>query len=133
MTIPSPGELKAPVIDLDNRAYWEAASERRLTFGRCRSCKKAFFYPRHFCPFCLADGAELATASGKGKIYSFSVVRRTERPYAVAYVQLAEGPTMLTNIVDCDLEKLAIDQSVEVIFVPSQGGPLIPMFKPASS
>ena len=47
-------------------------------------------------------------ASGKGKIYSFSVMERANPPYAAAYITLAEGPTMLTNIVDCDFKALKI-------------------------
>ncbi len=70
-------------------------------------------------------------ASGKGTIYSFSVMKRAEVPYCIAYVTLEEGPTMMTNIVDCDLDTLKIGQPVSVTFVPSEGGPPMPMFKPA--
>ena len=53
-----------------------------------------------------------ATASGNGTIYTFSVMRRAKEPYAIAYVTLAEGPTMMTNIVDCDFDALRIGQPV---------------------
>ena len=49
----------------------------------------------------------------------------------MAYVTLAEGPTMLTNIVDCDFDKLKIGQKVKVVFKPTDGGPPLPMFTPA--
>ncbi|HVB68374.1 MAG TPA: OB-fold domain-containing protein [Acetobacteraceae bacterium] len=52
-------------------------------------------------------------------------------PYAIAYVTLAEGPTMLTNIVDCDLDSIRIGQKVALRFVPTEGGPPLPMFTPA--
>ena len=52
-------------------------------------------------------------------------------PYAIGYVTLAEGPRMLTNIVDCDLDKLKCDQPVTVVFKPTDGGPPLPMFTPA--
>ena len=74
---------------------------------------------------------EYKPASGKATIYSFSVMRRVDEPYAVAYVTLEEGPTLMTNIVDCDLDKLRIDQSVRVVFKPTEGGPPLPMFTPA--
>jgi uncharacterized OB-fold protein len=51
-------------------------------------------------------------------------------PYALAYVTLAEGPKMLTNIVDCDFDKLAIGQKVHVVFKPAKEGPPIPAFAP---
>jgi uncharacterized OB-fold protein len=52
-------------------------------------------------------------------------------PYAIAYVTLEEGPTMLTNIVDGDLDAIRIGQRVRVRFVPTDGGPPVPMFAPA--
>ena len=67
----------------------------------------------------------------KGTIYSYSVMRRAPVPYAMAYVTLAEGPRMVTNIVDCDLDKLKVEQPVKVVFKPSDGGPPLPMFTPA--
>jgi len=52
-------------------------------------------------------------------------------PYAIAYVTLDEGPTMMTNIVDCDLDSIRIGQKVKLTFVPSENGPKMPMFTPA--
>ena len=69
-------------------------------------------------------------ASGNATIYTYSVMRRTPIPYAIAYVTLAEGPTMMTNIVDCDLDRIRIGQAVRLIFKPSDGGPPVPMFTP---
>ena len=70
-------------------------------------------------------------ASGKGKIYTFSVMTRAPTPYAIGYVTLEEGPSMMTNLVDCDFATLKIGQAVKLKFVPSEGGPPIPMFAPA--
>ena len=72
-----------------------------------RACGKAHWYPRAICPFCASERSNGATASGRGTIYTFSVMRRVKEPYVIAHVTLAEGPTMLTNIVDCDFDKLA--------------------------
>ena len=58
-------------------------------------------------------------------------MRRVKEPYAIAHVTLAEGPTMLTNIVDCDFDTLAIGQPVHVVFQETENGPPVPMFKPA--
>ena len=55
-------------------------------------------------------------------------MRRVPEPYAIAYVTLEEGPTMLTNLVDCDFEEIRIGQAVRVVFKPSEGGPPVPVF-----
>ncbi|HEY2272672.1 MAG TPA: OB-fold domain-containing protein, partial [Jatrophihabitantaceae bacterium] len=65
-------------------------------------------------------------------IYTFSVMRRAKEPYTIAYVTLAEGPTMMTNLVDCDFDKISIGQAVTVVFKETEGGPPVPMFAPAA-
>ena len=70
-------------------------------------------------------------SSGRGIIYSYSVMRRVPVPYAIAYVTLEEGVTMMTNIVGCDLDAIRIGQAVRVVFRPTDGGPPVPTFTPA--
>jgi uncharacterized OB-fold protein len=70
-------------------------------------------------------------AKGFGVVYTFSVLRAVQAPYCIAYVTLDEGVTMLTNLVDCDFEKVKIGMKVKVVFRPSDGGPPVPMFTPA--
>src|SRR5213594_790498 len=77
------------------------------------------------------DATEWRPASGRGRIYTYSVMRRVPEPYVIAYVTLEEGPTMMTNIVDCDLDSVRIGQALRVVFKPSEGGPPVPMFAPA--
>jgi uncharacterized OB-fold protein len=55
-------------------------------------------------------------------------MRRVPVPYAIGYVTLEEGVTMMTNIVDCDLDAIRIGQRVKVVFKPTDGGPPVPMF-----
>jgi len=65
-------------------------------------------------------------------VYSFSIARASGPvPYAIAYVTLDEGPSMMTNIVECDLDTIRCGQKVKVTFKPTEGGRSIPMFKPA--
>ena len=130
MTLPLPADVPAPSINLDSQGFWQAASRGELRIGHCSSCDKHFFYPRNFCPFCLSPDAELVSASGRGEIYALTVIRRIERPYALAYVTLDEGPSMLTNIVADNLDDVRIGQRVKVVFAPSEGGSLVPMFHP---
>jgi uncharacterized protein len=123
--------IPAPHVNSETIPYWEAARQGKLLFKRCLDCGENHFYPRALCPFCFSDRTEWREASGKGVIYSFSVLRRAPVPYALAYVTLAEGPSMMTNIVDCDLDTIRIGQPVKVIFVPSENGQPVPMFTPA--
>jgi uncharacterized OB-fold protein len=110
--------LGAVVVDPATEAYWAGAREGVLRLRRCAVCRKPHWYPRPVCPFC-------------GGIYSVSVTRRAGPiTYALAFVTLDEGVTMMTNIVDCDLDTLRIGQRVKLCFKPSEGGQPVPMFTP---
>jgi uncharacterized OB-fold protein len=112
----------------ETQPFWDAAAEGRFIVPKCTACGRIHWYPRAICPFCFSDKTEWQPASGKGRIYSFSVMRRTPEPYTIAYVTLEEGTTMLTNIVDCDFDALKVGQNVKLVFKPSEGGPPVPMF-----
>jgi uncharacterized OB-fold protein len=124
-------KIPAPSPTPETEAFWSAAKEGKFVLRRCTACGKAHWYPRAICPFCMSDKTEWVEASGRGKIYTFSVMRRAPEPYAIGYVTLEEGPSMLTNFVDCDFDKLRIGQSVKLKFTPSEGGPPVPTFTPA--
>jgi uncharacterized OB-fold protein len=123
--------IPAPRIDPELKPYWDAAREGRLLVKRCRACGAVHYFPRALCPFCLSAETEWLAATGRGVIYSYSIARRPGPPYAIAYVTLDEGVTIMTNIVDCDLDKVAIGAAVRVVFKPSDGGPPVPMFTPS--
>jgi uncharacterized protein len=125
-----PRKIQAPVPNLETQAFWDAAAQGKLMLGKCDACGKLHYYPRAMCPFCLSDKTRLQQVSGDGTIYTYSVMRRAPIPYAIAYVTLAEGPTMMTNIVDCDLDQIRIGQPVSLVFKESDGGPPVPMFTP---
>ena len=124
-------KIPAPPANPETKAFWDAAAQGKLLIKRCTACAAVHYYPRALCPFCGSDSTEWQTASGAGTIYSYSVMRRAEVPYAIAYVTLEEGPTMMTNIVDCDLDSIRIGQPVSVAFKPTEGGSPVPMFAPA--
>jgi uncharacterized protein len=121
-----------PLVNLETERYWAAAREGRLLLKRCTSCGQTHFYPRAVCPHCLSSHTEWYQASGKGTIYTYSVMRRAPVQYAIAYVTLEEGVTMMTNLVECDLDALAVGQAVEVVFRSTAGGHSLPVFRPAS-
>jgi uncharacterized OB-fold protein len=124
-------KIPAPPITPETEPFWAAAAEGRLLIKKCLSCGQMHHYPRTICPFCGSDTTEWLQASGRGTIYSYTIMRRAPVPYAIAYVTLQEGVTMMTNIVDCDLEAIRIGQEVKVVFRPTEGGPPVPMFAPA--
>ena len=70
-------------------------------------------------------------SSGKGVVYTYSIMRVAKPAYAIAYVTLEEGVTMMTHIVDCEFEQVRIGMPVKVAFRPTQGGPPVPVFTPA--
>jgi uncharacterized OB-fold protein len=120
-----------PETNVENQAYWDAAAEGRLLLKHCAACGDPHFYPRAICPHCFSDQTEWRESRVVGSIYSFSVMRRVAQPYAIAYVALDDGVTVMSNIVECDLDALAIGQRVKVAFRPSNGPLMIPVFVPA--
>ena len=124
-------KLAAPVITAESKPFFDAARQGRFLIPGCTACGRAHWYPRAICPFCGSDKLEWREASGKGTIYTFSAMRRVKEPYIIAHVTLAEGPTMLTNIVGCDAADVRIGQAVTIVFQDTDNGPLVPMFRPA--
>lgn len=119
-----------PVADIASEPYWEAARNGSLLLKHCDDCDETYYYPRPICPFCMSSNTSWIEASGSGLIYSWSVERRAPEPYAIAFVSLPEGPTILTAIVNADLDTLAIGQSVTLGFETRDDQP-VPVFSPA--
>lgn len=125
-----PRTFAAPEISPETAPYWEAAERGELLVKTCSACGKAHYYPRTLCPFCFSADTRWEKAKGTGRVYSYSVMRRAAVPYVMAYVTLDEGVTMMTNIVDCDVDDVSIDDRVAVVFKATEGGPPIPCFTP---
>ena len=125
--------LPAPIPTQDSQFFWEAAKEGRFHVKRCQACEKVHWYPRTLCPFCMSENTVWQESAGTGVIYTFSAMLRTAQPYIVAFVTLDEGPTLLTNIVNCNVAALAIGQPVRVLFRPSDGEFPVPVFEPTGN
>jgi uncharacterized OB-fold protein len=127
----------APPVNAETKPYWDATVQGKLLLPRCTVCRIVIWYPRLFCPECGSRNVEWMEASGRGSIYSFTVNRRGTgdyqgiSAYVLAYVELDEGPRVLTNIVDCDPESVAVGQAVEVVFHDTGHGTALPRFRPA--
>ena len=118
----------APVTSAESKPYWEAAKEGRLLIKHCEACGRNHWYPRALCPFCWSDKTKWLESKGEGEIYSFTVMRRAKVPYALAYIKLDDGPTMMSNVIADDLDTLAIGQRVGVLFGDAENGGKVPVF-----
>ena len=124
--------MRDPQMNPGDEPYFQAAAEGKLLLKKCNQCGEHHHYPRAMCPFCWSDKVEWVQAKGTGEIYTYTVTRRGGPvPYCIAYVQLDEGPRMMTNIVDTDLDTIKIGQRVKVSFKKTEGGQTVPCFAPA--
>jgi uncharacterized OB-fold protein len=136
--IPTARPLPAPppIINVETRAFWDATKEGKLLLPRCNACGTVIWYPRAFCPECSSFDVSWFEASGQGTIYSYTLNRRGQGDYrdvayVLAYVELAEGPRILTNIVECDPASVSVGQAVKVTFQPTSNGAALPRFRPS--
>lgn len=130
MTVSKERKISSPEPSVGTEAYWEGARSGKLLIRHCTSCDRIHHYPRALCPHCFSDKLDWRQASGNGKVYTYSVMRRAPEPYVIAYVTLEEGVSMMTNIVDCDFDRVKIDMPVKVVFKASENGQPVPMFTP---
>ena len=112
------------------RTFWEAAAQGRFLMPQCQACGKYHWHPRAICPFCESDRIEFKPSEGKGTIFSYSVARTSTPSHVVAFVQVEEGPCILTNIVDCDINAVRVGQKVKVRFMKADEGRDMPAFAP---
>lgn len=125
-----------PVIVPESAAFWDGTRRGEFLVGACTACDEWFWPPtRDACPHCGAD-AELRAASGLGTLYSWTAVARGSAPYpngyVVAYVQLAEGPTLLTNVVGIPIDDLQIGMELTLRPAVTPSGVALPRFGPIS-
>ena len=121
----------------ETQHYWDGAREGELRLQRCKSCEQAYFPPRPFCPECSSRDVEVFKASGKGTLYSYVINHLKspgyEPPFAIAVVELEEGPRLMANILDCPQtpEALVLDMPLEVTWERLNDEITLPQFKPA--
>ncbi|MEM2883742.1 MAG: Zn-ribbon domain-containing OB-fold protein [Nitrososphaerales archaeon] len=131
-----------PEITSLNKPFWDGLRRRELLIQRCKKCGEYQWYARANCIHCGSRELEWVKSSGKGKIYSYTVINMVvgnspifnkELPYAVALVELDEGPRMYAMMTDCYLSDVKIDIPVEVVFKDVAPDLTIPMFRPVKS
>jgi uncharacterized OB-fold protein len=118
--------------------FWQAAAEERLVAARCGRCKTFRHPPGPYCANCLSQQIEYVNLSGKGEIYSFTVVRRTALPglaeivpYVPAVITLADAPgiRMVGAIVGCDVSEVRIGRPVVVSWVHGKDASSFPHWR----
>ncbi|MGI5436010.1 Zn-ribbon domain-containing OB-fold protein [Streptomyces shenzhenensis] len=121
-----------PQADAFTRPYWDAAAGGLLLLRRCAACGRAHHYPREFCPHCWSEDVGWERACGRATLYTWSVVHRNDlppfgarTPYVAAVVDLAEGPRMMTEVVDCAAGALRAGAELAVAFRDG-----VPVFRP---
>lgn len=127
-----------PIPTPESDFFWAKVSQHELWIQRCVDCLKPFFYPRMVCPHCLSDKIEWFEVSGRGSLYSYMINHRPapgfeeDSPYAIAIVQLEEGPRMMSNIVGIENtpENLILDMPLRVVFEDITPAVTIPKWRP---
>ena len=127
-----------PRPSLETQPYWDGAKAGELRLQRCKPCAAHYFPPQPFCPDCLSEDVTWETLSGRGTLHTYVINHRGmpgfDSPYAIAIVQLEEGPRMMTNIVGIENtpENLVLDMPLEVAF-EQRGEMAVPVFQPAGT
>ncbi len=135
MSSPKRIEGFIPRFTVWGKPFWEAAKKRELVVQECVDCGKKNYPPTPHCPSCLSLNLKWVRVSGKGKIYSYSIVYEYpppgfKTPYIIALIDLEEGVRMLSNIVDCKPEDVKIGMEVEVVFEDITENFTLPKFRP---
>ena len=138
---PQPGSQvsnrPAPIVTEDSAAFWDAAFAHRLVAQRCGDCGVLRHPPRPMCPHCQSLRIELAELSGRGTLYSYSVLHHPqspafEYPLLVALVDLEEGIRLVSNLIDVAASDVRIGMPVEVTFARTAADRSVPVFRPAA-
>jgi uncharacterized protein len=127
-----------PVSTEWSRPFWEGARQHKLLLKKCARCGHIDHPPYLFCTECMAEEHEWIPASGKGTLYSYAVNTFgvpfpfwDDMPYVLAIIDLDEGPRVISNIVECDLERLENQMKLEVVFDDVSPEVTLPKWKPA--
>jgi hypothetical protein len=110
----------------DNLPFYEACKRGELRFQRCSSCATFRHYPRPICPECLSREYTWELSTGRGKVYTWTIVRgptlpafEHKLPYNVVDVLMDEGIHFVSEVLDCPPEEIRTDMPVEAVFVPA--------------
>ena len=129
------GRRPRPAHTADTQFFWDGARAGKLLLQQCGSCRRLRHPPGPMCPACGALRWEAIEASGRGVVYSFTVIHHPqlpgfEYPLVVALIELAEGVRLISNIVGVHPEGITIGMPVQAEF-DVDGDLTVPQFRPA--
>jgi len=128
---------REPARTLETAPFWDAIAQGRFVLPHCEECGEYFWYPRRFCPYCSSTSIAWPDVSGRGTVYSYTIIRKGQGPYkelgpyVLAIVELEEGPRLMTNVVAADPETVHVGQAVRVVLDPAGDTEAIFRFVPA--
>ena len=139
MTDSRPAKPRPSLDGLNGEFYRRLAATRELAFQRCIACRRFQHPPRLTCPACGSAGHEYARASGRGKIFTWTVTHQAlvasfaaEVPYAAVVTELEEGVRLVSGIREMTPDMLKLDLPVEVVLEDADGV-VLPYVRPARS
>ncbi len=128
-----------PKADPVTAPFWESLKREKIEVQRCDDCEAHIFYPRALCPHCSSRRLRWTPVSGRGRIYTLTIVHKApgpafkaDTPYVVALVELDEGCRIMTNIVDApaDPDHVRIGMPVEIVYHHVTDDVTLPKFRP---
>lgn len=133
---PQTGAIPEPYPSLTSRPFWEACKQGKLTYQRCRSCGGATWSPAYACSHCYSTDLEWAESSGKGEVFSWTVVWRPQTPdftvpYAAVVMRMDDGYDFLSNMIGCEPDDIHIGMRAEVVFHRLNDDVTLPYFVPS--
>ena len=133
----NPNQKPIPTVTPENKPFWDYMKQHEFRVQKCKKCGTLFYPPSEACLNCLHPESEWVKLSGKGKVYSFVVVRQSrmpafakDAPYVVAIIETDEGIRYSSNVIGCDPDDVKIDMPVEVVFEDVNDKFTLPKFKP---
>ena len=128
-----------PLLDGFAKDFYGFCKQRELRFQRCRDCRAWRHVPREMCPQCGSWNWDWEKSSGRGKIFTWTVVARPmhpafkdDCPYAAVVVEMEEGVRLLSQVTDCPPDRLTVDAAVQVVFEDVNPEIALPRFELAS-
>jgi uncharacterized OB-fold protein len=134
-----PDAMPPPFADAITLPFWQAAAEHRLVVQLCTGCGRTRLPPAPLCPGCRSAESDWKEVSGRGEVYTFTIVHRPiaagqKLPYVIAVIALedAGGLRMISNLVGVELDAVAIGMPVELVWEDMSADLAIPRFRPLS-
>lgn len=132
-----PFRIKPAVTD-ENEHFWQGGADGELRFLRCKACRSYIHPPAPICGECLTKDYAPEAVSGRARLVTYTVNHQPwipgfDPPYVIAIVEIEEQPSvrLTTNLVNCEIDDIAIGMSLRVVFEQLDDETYLPLFEPA--